>query len=190
MVRIIVECERCARLAGVQPLPPGVARLLDRQEILECLQRYARGLDRLDEPLIRSAFHPDAIDQHGPVNGSVDDFLAYWLPMQAEREVSQHHMTNHSVEIEGDTAHAETYFLYFGKHFGDPVMRVSGGRYVDRFERRDGSWRIAFRVVISEWQMHADGEPTELLRRQLARGRRDAGDPSYQRPLLGVPRGS
>jgi hypothetical protein len=190
MARIIVQCRRSARLTAVQPLPPSLAHLVDRQEILDCLQRYARGLDRLDEPLIRSAFHADAMDQHGPVNGSVDDFLAYWLPMQAAREVSQHHITNHTVEIHGDVAHAETYFLYFGKQFGDPVMRVSGGRYVDRFERRDGCWRIAFRVVISEWQMHADGEPTELLRAQLARGRRDASDPSYQRPLAGVPHAS
>jgi hypothetical protein len=170
----------------VAPLSDPVARLVDRQDILDCLQRYARGLDRLDEPLIRSAFHPDAIDHHGPVNGGVDDFLAYWLPMQAEREVSQHHITNHSVELDGDTAHAETYFLYFGKHFGDPVMHVSGGRYVDRFERRGGVWRIGLRVVISEWHMHADGEPTVLLLERLSRGRRDADDPSYDRPLLGV----
>jgi hypothetical protein len=170
----------------MEQLAETVARLAARQEILDCLQRYARGLDRLDEWLIRSAFHPDAIDQHGPVNGGVDDFLAYWLPMQPEREVCQHHITNHSVEVDGDTAHAETYFLYVGKHFGDPTMVVSGGRYVDRFERRDGAWRIAFRVVISEWQMRGDGEPTELLRQRLSRGRRDAGDPSYDRPLQGV----
>jgi ribosome-binding factor A len=47
------------------------------------------------------------------VKGTVDDFLSYWLPLQAQREVSQHHITNHSVEVSGDTAHAETYFLFF-----------------------------------------------------------------------------
>lgn len=163
--------------------------LADRQQILDCLQRYGRGVDRIDQDLIRSAFHDDAIDHHGPVNGSVDDFLAHWLPLQPEREVSQHHITNHTVEIDGDAAHAETYFLFFGKRHGDPVMMISGGRYVDRFERRGGVWRIALRVVISEWQAHADGEPTVRLRQVLSRGRQDRSDLSYARPLVGVPDG-
>ena len=170
-------------------LAASVRSLLDRQQILDCLQRYARGVDRVDEDLIRSAFHSDAIDSHGPVNGTVDDFLSYWLPLQAQREVSQHHITNHNVEISGDTAHAETYFLFFRKLFGDPVMLVAGGRYVDRFDRRNGVWRIAVRVVISEWQMHADGEPTVALRELISRGRADRSDLSYARPLLGVPDG-
>ena len=126
--------------------------------------RYVRGLDRVDEQLIRSAFHADAVDHHGPVSGSVDDFLAFWLPVQENREVSEHYITNHSVELDGDSAHAETYFLFFCKLEDDAVMRVSGGRYIDRFERREGEWKIALRVVISEWQMHADGEPTVVLR--------------------------
>jgi hypothetical protein len=68
-------------------------------------------------------------------------------------------------------------------------MLVAGGRYVDRFDRRHGAWRIAVRVVISEWQMHADGEPTVALREVIARGRADRSDLSYARPLLGVPDG-
>jgi hypothetical protein len=166
-----------------------VRTLADRQAILDCLQRYGRGVDRIDVELIRSAFHPDAVDHHGPVSGSVDDFLAHWLPLQPEREVNQHHITNHTVELDGDIAHSETYFLFFGKRYGDPVMIISGGRYVDRFERRDGIWRIALRVVISEWQAHADGEPTLRLRETLSRGRKDRTDLSYARPLLGVPDG-
>jgi len=166
-----------------------VRRLLDRQAIFDCLMRYVRGLDRVDEQLIRSAFHADAVDHHGPVSGSVDDFLAFWLPVQENREVSEHYITNHSVDLDGDSAHAETYFLFFGKLEDDAVMRVSGGRYIDRFERREGEWKIALRVVISEWQMHADGEPTVVLRQQFARGRKDRSDLSYIRPLLGLPDG-
>ena len=29
---------------------------------------------------------------------------------------------------------------------------VMGIRYVDRFERRDGAWKIAHRVVATEWR--------------------------------------
>ena len=38
--------------------------LCDGAEILDCLQRYARGIDRLDRELLRSAYHDGAIDDH------------------------------------------------------------------------------------------------------------------------------
>ena len=43
--------------------------LIDRQEILDCLNRYCRALDRHDDELLTSVFHPDAVDNHGPWAG-------------------------------------------------------------------------------------------------------------------------
>ena len=37
-----------------------VARLEDRAEIHECMMRYARGMDRRDRELLRSAYHDGA----------------------------------------------------------------------------------------------------------------------------------
>jgi SnoaL-like domain len=159
--------------------------LLDRQEIIDCLHRYTRGVDRVDEELIRSAFHADATDYHGPVNGTVDDFLAYWLPLQPAREVSQHYISNSTVDLDGDTAHVETYYTFYRKLKGEPEMTVSGGRYADRFERRENGWRIALRVVIPGWDMVADGTPTTARLAAISRGRMDRSDPVYMRPLLG-----
>jgi SnoaL-like domain len=166
-----------------------LVQLLDRQEIMDCLPRYTRGVDRVDPDLIRSAFHPDAIDYHGPVTGTVEDFLAYWLPLQPPREVSMHYVANTTIDLDGDVAHVETYFTYYHKAFGAPEMTVSGGRYADRFERRDVGWRIALRVVIKEWSMVADGTRTGsyLAAEAPPRARRDATDPTYMRPLLGPP---
>ena len=31
------------------------------------------------------------------------------------------------------------------------MLETFGGRYVDRFERRDGEWKIAHRTVVHEW---------------------------------------
>ena len=31
------------------------------------------------------------------------------------------------------------------------MLETFGGRYVDRFERRDGEWRIAHRTVFRTW---------------------------------------
>jgi hypothetical protein len=163
----------------------GLRELLDRQEILYCLQRYTRGVDRVDTDLIRSAFHPDATDYHGPVTGTVEDFLTYWLPLQPPREVSQHYITNTTIDLDGDTAHVETYFTYFHKAKGAPEMTLSGGRYADRLERRESGWRIALRVVIREWSMVADGTRTTEYLAAVPRARKDRTDPTYARPLLG-----
>jgi hypothetical protein len=158
-------------------------QLLDHEDIRQCLLRYTRGVDRLDEELIRSAFHPDAIDNHGIVDGSVDDFLAHWLPMQKDREASQHYLSNITIDLIDDEAHVESYFLFAQKLHGQPEMSMRGGRYVDRLERRGESWKIAVRVVVSEWSMSADGSETTARLAKLSRGRRDRSDPSYARPL-------
>lgn len=47
-------------------------RLLDRQEITDCLTRFSRGIDRFDKPLFLSAFHTDAVIAAGDfVGGAV-----------------------------------------------------------------------------------------------------------------------
>jgi hypothetical protein len=171
--------------AGSENEPGALAELLAREQIRDCLHRYTRGIDRVDADLIRSAFHDDAVDYHGPVSGTVDDFLAYWLPLQAAREASMHYITNVTIDRDGDDAHVETYFTYYQKLEGQSEMTVSGGRYADRFERRAIGWRIAVRVVISEWAMLADGSPTTTRLATLNRARRDPTDLVYVRPLLG-----
>jgi len=60
-----------------------------------------------------------------------------------------------------------------------------GGRYVDRFERRAGDWRIARRVVTAEWIGDGDaGRPTmQSLLGLYEEATWDREDISYQRPL-------
>ena len=58
------------------------------------------------------------------------------------------------IEIDGDEAFAETYAVCHhvsaedGRDVADSVM---GLRYLDRFERRAGAWRIARRELRWEW---------------------------------------
>ena len=54
-----------------------VKALLDRQAILDCMRRYCRGVDRRDEALILSVYHPDAIDDHGAFLGDPDEFIEW-----------------------------------------------------------------------------------------------------------------
>lgn len=157
--------------------------LLDRQAIWDCLMRYARGVDRLDAELIRSAFWPDARDSHGQMDGSPEEFIAIWMPTQATREACQHSVSNHSVELAGDEAHAETYFQVAIKNAGADTLELVGGRYLDHFTRRDGEWRVLTRLVVLDWQCEADASGMTKRLSASHKGSRDRRDPSYERPV-------
>ena len=60
-------------------------------------------------------------------------------------------------------------------------LMLTGGRYVDRLERRSGEWRIANRVVVAEWQGAMDGGGPD--RQLTVEPRHDRQDVSYERPL-------
>jgi hypothetical protein len=154
---------------------------MDRQEILDCLNRYCRGMDRFDAELVRSAYHPDAIDDHGPYCGPVEGLIEKVFASDGTRYVrSQHILGNHTLELAGDVAWGETYWMFLGVREGAPAD-IGAGRYVDRFERRDGRWAIAHRISVSEYA--ADTYPPEVLARVngQSRSRRDRSDPSYAR---------
>ena len=169
-----------------------VQRLLDRQDILDCIVRCARGMDRHDADLFASAYHPDALDDHGPYRGSAAGFIAHVNGADGEGGVHsslftshQHLVLNHSVDIVGDEAHSETHFLFFGALRAQPVVQVTGGRYVDRFERRDGIWAIAARRVVMEWmsELPNSSDLNAAAFSSFTRGSWDRADISYQRPL-------
>ena len=156
-----------------------IRALLDRQAIWDCLMRYTRGVDRLDAELIRSAYWPDAFDSHGPMSGTPEQFIAKWLPTQATREAGQHFVGNHAVWLRGAVADAETYFMSSMKSTGSSVLRIVAGRYLDRFERRDGEWRIKERVVVLDWQCDSDASGMADVLSGRVRGVRSREDPSY-----------
>ncbi len=161
--------------------------LVDRAEITDCLTRYARGMDRLDRELARSAYHDGAIDDHVGFVGEVDDFLDWAFAYHGEQVRHQHYLTNQHLELDGDEAHSETYYMFIGTE-RDPAapLTVFGGRYVDRFERRGGRWGIAVRLCLVEWAT----DPKSLLPADTsdfvaATGTvaRNSTDSSYERPL-------
>jgi len=160
-----------------------LVRLVDRQEIWDCLLRYIRGVDRMDQDLVRSAFWEDAINTHGPVRGSVDDFIAAWLPVQAARDVSFHMVSNQSVEFADEAAHCEAYFMAGIKQTESDQIEVVGGRYIDHFEKRGSEWRIKTRLVLLDWQGLMDATQMKARLAKRHRGSRNSNDPSYERPV-------
>jgi hypothetical protein len=183
-----------------------VQELHDRECIRDCVARYCRGVDRFDRELILSAFHPDAMDEHGKFIGTPTEFVEWALAQHAKAHLShQHYMLNHRSDIDGDSAHAETYFMFVSMNREGKPMTMGGGRYVDRFEKRGGVWAIALRVCLRDWA--ALDEPPDMsdlssftstralmpvqMRAFMNGGpgpSRDRNDPSYQRPLRIDPR--
>ncbi|HZL54463.1 MAG TPA: nuclear transport factor 2 family protein [Solirubrobacteraceae bacterium] len=166
-----------------------LAKLTDRQEILDCLTRYSRGLDRHDEEMIASAFHEDALDHHGDFIGDPRELAVWGNALHAQSfDAHQHFLTTHTADIDGDSAHTETYWLAVLRRKENGRSVMIGGRYVDRLERRDGVWKIVVRRTVME--SIAEGERPEFARWQYyVKGTWDHDDISFVRPLtLDLPR--
>ena len=156
-----------------------IDRLLDKQEITECILRFARGVDRHDAELARSAYHEGARDDHAMFVGSGAEVVEWADGLHDQHFRShQHYVANVLIELDGDEAHAESYVIRVGGAKDSHGHTLGGGRYLDRLERRDGEWRIVDRVLIIEW----DDDFGPVADASLASSQ-DREDPSYTRPL-------
>jgi len=164
--------------------------LIDRQEIWAVLLRYARGLDRLDEDLIRSCYHDGAVDDHHVFVGNAGHFIDWAFQNSRDFNTVHHHgINNHTCELDGDNAYAETYYTYIGANVRPPHL-LSIGRYIDHFQRRDEGWKIANRVCVIEKTFDltetADrtAEAGDLRYGPLCTATRNRSDLSYLRPVV------
>jgi hypothetical protein len=162
--------------------------LADRSEILDCLHRYTRGMDRHDRAMVRSVYHDDAIDVHGSQAFPVEEFIDWALAYHAQQLHHQHYIMNVSIDLDGDTAHSECYYLFVGRYPDRATpLTVAGGRYVDRFERKDGRWAISIRVCTAEWRTVSESKLPDRGTPQVVpepRVSHDTDDVSYVRPLV------
>jgi len=160
----------------------------DKQEIHDVIMRFCRGVDRLDEELLRSCYHDDSYDDHGHYKGDGQPFAAYIVKSLKERtRATSHRVANVLIELydgDPDSAHAESYVLAYllrKDAKGGERLDMFAGRYIDCFARRDGVWRIASRVVVHDWSRSAPSDdefslPTETF----VQGRRDRNDLVYR----------
>ena len=127
--------------------------MIDREAIRDCLYRYARGVDRCDEQMLRSAYWDDAIDDHCLFVGGREELITWVLPLLRAMDASQHTIGNIFIRLHGDHADVESY--YHGYHRVSDGAKtadsIQAGRYVDRLEKRNDEWRIARRKVIVDW---------------------------------------
>ena len=155
------------------------------QKIMAVIYRLARGLDRADKALLASCFHHDSTDDHGIFTGSASDFCDWVIDQLGNYERTQHFISNINIVVEGDRAATESYF--FAQHVvpgenGAKKDVIAAGRYLDRFEKREGEWRIEHRKALYDWSRvdeTKDGWLNPPMSEVLTRGIQGPEDLSY-----------
>ena len=166
-----------------------IQALLDKQEITELSYRYSRAADRLDRELLTSVYWPDGTDDHGAFNGSAPDYVDWVMDLLSGWIAVHHDNTNILIELDGDSAVGEVHWAgyYTYEVNGQVHDQLAVGRYLDRYECRDGEWRIKHRTCVSDWSRM---EPGVNWRMDAARGRlagkRKPDDLLYRVRALGL----
>lgn len=131
-----------------------LADLLSRDAIRRAIVTLARGEDRRDAALISSAYWPDSVTDYGVFKGSFAEYLAWVVPGAEAITNTQHVLGQSHIELAGVSAKVETQVISYHRidyGAGDEHDTVIGGRYLDVFKQRDGTWRIASRTMLYDW---------------------------------------
>jgi hypothetical protein len=165
----------------------------DRQAIHDTLVRYCRGIDRNDPSLVAAAFHDDAVDNHFgpelPFREAIGTLKATRPGAPVSKTTSMHNLSNILIEIDGNIARCESYvnvIVRIPQETGGAIDWLHAGRYVDRFERRNGEWRIAHRTVVYDRERFdkvvpaPEGLSQARYLDNAVRGQKGLGDFSYQ----------
>jgi hypothetical protein len=139
-------------------------QLIDCENIRNCLALYCKGVDRTDADLIRQAYWPDVDASQLDFRGDCEAFLAWSFPSVAKMDFMSHQIGNVLIELDGDRADVQTNFISYRRVAADGGLKgfVSGGRYLDRFEKRGGVWKIAKRLVVPDWSHELGMAPPGL----------------------------
>lgn len=185
-------------------LEDDIRDIVDRNKIQSVIYQYCRAIDRVDTELWKDVYWPNAIHNHGAFDGGAWDFIDFAAPQVAKYfAATQHNITNISYEIRGDIAHTESYLIALHRIAGniEVATQVFGleyarahkdtaefhdhiliARYLDRFERRDGRWRIAKRTAVQDWNINQPGSALfneAIVNVMTRRSTRDRSDLSY-----------
>jgi hypothetical protein len=150
----------------------GVDDLIDKQAIAELLYRYCRGCDRADEATLRSCFHADSRHRHGGFDGTSADFATLAMKIIRGVKRTKHLLTNVLIELKGDEAVSESHYFAYHRQVepksGMEYDYFTGGRYLDRFQRRAGEWKIAHRVGLIDFERREPADQGELPAAQMS----------------------
>jgi hypothetical protein len=141
-----------------------LARMSDRDEIIDLAVRYTWALDTKDIEDLRNVFLSDATALlRGVECNGVDEIMARIGGAVLRLDRTQHLVGNHQVTVEGDAGthrcHLQSQHVREGTGGGDNF--IVGGYYEDRVVRTPEGWRIAHRLMQQTW---SEGNPAVVRR--------------------------
>jgi SnoaL-like domain len=124
----------------------------DKLAIAEVIQNWAIWRDTGDWENLRSTFHADGTMTATWFTGTADEFIAGAKAGWSKPSRSAHFIGGSAIQIAGTRALAETrIILQLRDTLDDVEVDVTCyGRFYDRFEKREGAWKILRRGVIYE----------------------------------------
>jgi hypothetical protein len=151
---------------------------LDTLAIREQIAEYFRALTKLDTGRAQRVFHEDAHEQHGPIAGNARELTAEIVANLHANRATVRHCIDAWVEIDGDGALSEAGWINIVRTADQDQFYA--GRYLDRWERRAGEWKIAARLAaVDLWRFEAPSshpfvEGAEAILEFSGRGFEDA----------------
>ena len=123
-------------------------RLVDESEIRRARRLWAFARDQGDWDTVASLFHPGAAVSISWYNGNIEGFVAASRKMFGQHKPetrSKHWFGNDRLTLNGMRALLETDIEVRARDKIDGVLFdfTYEGRFFDRFEQRDGAWKIA-----------------------------------------------
>lgn len=97
---------------------------------------------------------PGMVDR--PIQGraAVERFYADQVITYRGSPRTRHIVSNHVIDLEGDSAEGRSYFHVLQALPGLAPEIVVVGQYFDSFVRRDAGWQFAAKVIQAEWFGH------------------------------------
>lgn len=155
--------------------------LLDKEQIREKLQLYSRMCDRMDIDTAAIIFADDAVCEYGPYFTGNGKELAVWMNASHQGfTATSHQMGNMLINVDGDKATSETGHIGITYNDDDPdevFANFSFSRYLDKWEKHNGDWKIVDRKVVSDIAYFTEITSAKSNYGEFAR---DKSDLSYQ----------
>lgn len=130
-----------------------VRRLEDERAIAHVLHTYGHGIDYGLEDEYADCWTEDAVldwPNHPLYEGREAILGAFRAHTHAPARFHKHVVVDARIEVDGDRAEADSYFMRLDTAEGGPYI-TAFGRYRDRLVRgEDGRWRLAHRLAEAE----------------------------------------
>ncbi len=171
-------------IAGeLERLQRAFAEIEAKQALHDLNARYCNGIDRRDQALLASVWWPESEIDFGLFKGTGAAFAELICTPNPAVETMFHFTSNELFEIDGDLASGRSYVIGMTVVDGPDgkTDQMVGGRYLDKYRRKEGVWKFTNRLFVLDWNVNQPGSAiwTEGIGALASRGRSDLDDVSY-----------